>query len=345
MQRELSIPAHPMAAIQDNDRFYNALHRLVCSVFRISYRRFTVLGRENIPTDGAVIYAPNHTNALCDALAVLSIDETPKVFVARADIFRNPRTASILRRLKMMPIRRSRDGWDEVRRNDETIHRAVATLRDGIPFVIMPEATHRPMHSLLPLSKGVFRIALNANEAFGKEKPVYIVPVGLEYGDFFHLWDTLTVNIGQAINVTAFAASHPEMDRPQLMLSLRETLTERMRSLILWVPDDADYEKRLRALRANPPEPFRSLAPKRMSAAGRWVFLVLGAPLFAVSAVVTLPIWLSAWLICRRVEDRAFHNSLRFVVQLTWYLLSFFTLLPFQTFVQEYLYRVKELRS
>lgn len=330
-----------MTAIQDNNRFYNAVHRLVGCVFRLSYRRFTVWGRENIPTDGAVIYAPNHVNALCDALAVLSIDARPKVFVARADIFRNPRAANVLRWMKMLPIRRSRDGWEEVKRNDETLRQAVGTLHDGVPFVIMPEATHRPMHSLLPLKKGIFRIALEANEAFGGEKPVYILPVGLEYGDFFHLWDTLTVNIGKPIDVTAFVAHHSDMERPQLMLALREILTQRMRSLILWVPDDANYEKNWRALRANPPEPFRSLVPKEMSVTGRWLFLVLTAPLFAVSAVVTLPVWFSAWLVCRRVEDRAFHNSLRFVVQLVWYLLSLFTLLPFRMFVQEWWYQAR----
>ncbi|HQB24056.1 MAG TPA: 1-acyl-sn-glycerol-3-phosphate acyltransferase, partial [Bacteroidales bacterium] len=57
--------------------------------------------------------------------------------------------------------------------------------KNKVPFVIAPEGTHRPMHSLLPFGKGVFRIALLANEELQGEKQVYIVPVGLEYGSFF----------------------------------------------------------------------------------------------------------------------------------------------------------------
>ena len=201
------------------------------------------VGKENIPTDGAVIFAPNHTNALQDALAVLSINSERKVFVARADIFRNKKIAKILNWLKIMPIRRMRDGASEVLQNDETVNRAIETLRTGVPFCILPEGTHRTKHSLLPLRKGIFRISLRANEEFGKEKPIYIVPVGLEYGDWFHLWDSLVINIGKPINVTEFVEEHNDLDYPKLILALREELTERMRELILWVPDDENYEK------------------------------------------------------------------------------------------------------
>ena len=220
-----------MRKIQDKDRVYWFLRPYVDWMFRRSYRTFRYIGRENIPHDGAVIFAPNHTNALCDAMAILGIDHSRKVFVARADIFRNPRQAKVLNWLKIMPINRVRDGLDEVRHNDETINKAVDTLHDGVPFCILPEGTHRPKHSLLPLSKGIFRIALQANETFGEEKPVYIVPVGLEYGDYYHLWDSLTVNIGKPINVTEFVKSQ-DVSYPQMMMALREELTQRMRELI-----------------------------------------------------------------------------------------------------------------
>ena len=38
-----------------------------------AYSEISIVGKENIPTDGAVIFAPNHTNALMDALSVLII--------------------------------------------------------------------------------------------------------------------------------------------------------------------------------------------------------------------------------------------------------------------------------
>ena len=334
-----------MARIQDRNRLYSFLRPYVDWMFRHSYRHIQYLGRDNIPTDGAVIFAPNHTNALCDAMAVLGIDSKRKVFVARADIFRSPKQAKILNWLKIMPIRRVRDGLDEVRHNDETIDNAVSTLRDGVPFCILPEGTHRPMHSLLPLGKGIFRIALRANDEFGADKPVYIVPVGLEYGDYYHLWDNLTVNIGKPINVTEFVAAHADLERPQMILALREELTQRMRDQIMWVPDDEHYAENFERLQANPPAPFDKFKRHRMPHWLLFIFLILLSPLFLVSAALTVPLW-GMWLLIRwKVKDPAFHNSVQYVWQTVFLPLNLFITLPFWMFLQEYIYQLRIFRG
>lgn len=90
--------------IQDYDIKYSLLRHYVDFTLKLSYRNIRYVGREKIPQDGAVIYAPNHTNALMDALIILAMDRKPKVFVARADIFRKPLFAKILHFLKIMPI-------------------------------------------------------------------------------------------------------------------------------------------------------------------------------------------------------------------------------------------------
>lgn len=321
-----------MGKIQDKDGLYLFLRPYVDWMFRRSYRSFRYIGKENIPADGAVIYAPNHANALCDAMCVLGIDRQQKVFVARADIFRDPKKAKILNWLKIMPISRVRDGLEEVRHNDETINKAVETLQDGVPFCILPEGTHRPKHSLLPLSKGIFRIALQANERFGEQKPIYIVPVGIEYGDYFHLWDSVTVTIGAPINVTEFAKAHSELEYPQIMMALREELTLRMRELILWVPDDEHYEENIAKI----------LPPKKRLP--RWIaypLAVLLFPLFVLSALMTIPLWAMWFFIRHKVQDPAFHNSVQFVWQLVFLTITLLIPLPFWMFVQEYIYQVK----
>ena len=321
-----------MSKIQDRDGLYAFLRPYVDWMFRRSYRTFRYIGRENIPADGAVIYAPNHANALCDAMCVLGLDHKQKVFVARADIFRDPKKARLLNWLKIMPISRVRDGLDEVRHNDETINKAVDTLQDGVPFCILPEGTHRPKHSLLPLSKGIFRIALQANEQFGAENPVYIVPVGNEYGDYFHLWDSLTVTVGEPINVTTFAKEHAELEYPQLLMALREELTMRMRKLILWVPDDEHYEENLARVL-----PKKKRLPRWLA----WSLAVVLFPLFVVSAVMTIPLW-GMWLVIRKkVADPAFHNSVQFVWQLVFLTLTLLIPLPFWMFFQEYMYQLR----
>ena len=128
-----------MKKIQDPDRLYSLLLGYVNSTFRHSYKTIEVKGKEKIPVDAPVIYTPNHTNGLMDALAVLALDNRRKVFVARADIFKDPFQAKCLRFLKIMPIMRSKDGLDEVRKNDEIMDKAIDCLNDKVPFCILPE--------------------------------------------------------------------------------------------------------------------------------------------------------------------------------------------------------------
>ena len=325
-----------MKPVYAYDKRYSRCRPLADWIIRHSFRQLRYIGLERIPQDGAIIFAPNHCNALCDALAVLVMDKSPKVFAARADIFRNKRQAALLHWLKMIPIRRMRDGMDEVRKNDETIALAVETLQHGVSFCMMPEGTHRTKHSLLPLAKGIFRIALQAADSM--DKPVYIVPVGLEYADYFRLWDALTVQIGEPIEVNTFREQHASLDYPQLLLALREELTTRMRKTILWVPDDENYEDNYRKLLMDPPPPFAELLSAPLPKGWVRLLLLLSLPLFLLSAALSLPIWLMQWAACRKVKDKAFLNSVRIVINVL--LMPLFLMLPwpFWAFTQEWLY-------
>ena len=227
--------------IQDFNLAYAILRYYVDITLKLSYRNIRYVGRENIPQDGAVIYAPNHTNALMDALVILAMDRRAKVFVARADIFKFPILAKIFTFLKIMPIMRMRDGLDEVRRNNETIEKAVDVLRDKVPFCIFPEGQHQAKYSSLPLSKGIFRIAFQAQEMM-PDVPLYIVPVGIRYGNFFRFRSTVSVHVVEPINVGEFIAAHKEQTTQEQMNIMREDLTERMKSSILYIPNDDDYE-------------------------------------------------------------------------------------------------------
>ena len=227
--------------IQDYDFMYDFLRYYVDFALKLSYRHIKYVGKERIPQDGAIIYAPNHTNALMDALVILALDHKAKVFVARADIFRKPILAKIFRWLKIMPIMRMRDGADEVRKNNETIEKAVDVLRDKVPFCIFPEGQHQTKFSAQPLAKGIFRIAFQAQELM-PDMPLYIVPVGLRYGNFFRFRSTVRIQIGDPINVREFLAAHSEMTTPEQMNVVREMLDERLKEAIFYIPNDEYYE-------------------------------------------------------------------------------------------------------
>ena len=209
---------------------------------RHSYRRFEVRGEANLPKDGAMIFGINHSNTLMDALVVLATSPRKKVFMARGDIFANPTVAKILFFLRILPLFRIRNGVAAVRNNTGSMEQAVDVVHDKVGLYLFPEGRHRTKHSLLQLSKGIFHIALDSNRQFGDQEPIYLVPVGIEYGDYFRFRSTCMVNFGEAINVTDFIRNSTEENEAVLMNQLREMLWERISKLITFVPDDEDYD-------------------------------------------------------------------------------------------------------
>lgn len=209
---------------------------------RNSYRKAEVHGMEKIPEDGALILAPNHCNTLMDALVVLRSYKGSTVFGARADLFRRPFIAKLMTFIRILPMVRQRDGLRNVLQNNQTQEVIIETLEHNVRFCLFPEGTHRTRHSLQSLGKGVARIAFAANERFGDRHPVYIVPVGLEYGDYFRYRSTSLVNYGQAINATEFFKKGEFENYAQAIDALKRELSGRICELITYIPDDENYD-------------------------------------------------------------------------------------------------------
>ncbi len=358
--------------IHDKNRFYFMLRIYVDRLFKAAYRRVEYYGQEKIPRNGAIIYAPNHTNTLMDALAVLAIDKQAKVFVARADVFKNPTALKILTFLKMLPINRMRDGSENLAKNEEINDTIVEVLHDKTPFCILPEGTHRAKHSLMPLQKGLFRIAFQANDHFGEEMPVYIIPVGIEYGHFFRYRSSLLVQLGDPINVTDFVQKNNQLSQPEQINELRDILSDGLKREILHIKDDGNYDATLELCRICSDEQQREMKLKQKTLLNnfraskktiqeveeflendhrqtqhllnitkdftdkrhnanigaesylqkhiygvmirRLLLMLLGFPYFVFSAIATAPITLLSIWVCSLFKDKAFHNTLRYLI-------------------------------
>lgn len=223
--------------IYEKNLGYSLLRPIVDWCTKYSYRKVEVRGEENIPTDGPVLLAANHCNTLMDALVVLRSYKGSTVFGARADMFNNKLIARIMFFLRILPMVRQRDGLRNVLKNVETQDIIVETLENDVRFCMFPEGRHRPEKSLLPLGKGIFRAALAANAKFGDSKPIYIVPVGIEYGDFFRYRSTSLVTYGKPLNVTEFVKALNVENEAQMMEPLRKELAGRMSELFTHIPD------------------------------------------------------------------------------------------------------------
>lgn len=228
--------------IYDKDLGYDILKPIIDWNLKHSYRKIEVKGKENIPTDGAVIVAPNHCNTLMDALVILRAFNDETVFGARADMFNNALIAKFMYFIRILPMVRQRDGLRNVLKNYETQDIIVNTLKHKVRFCIFPEGRHRPAHSLQVLGKGIFRAALAANASFGEQMPVYILPAGIEYGDYFRYRSTSLVTFGKPINVTETIKELNLDNEAQIMDHLRKELSARMSELITYLPYDENYD-------------------------------------------------------------------------------------------------------
>lgn len=355
--------------IYDDNWWYYRLKFLADIYIRGAFSRFKCIGLERIPVDGSVIYAPNHCNALMDPLAVINLGTEKMVFVARADIFKGKKAGKFLNFLKMMPINRRRDGIRNMTKAEDTIRKSIEVVGHKVKFCILPEGTHRTMHALLPIGKGVARVAYGAVKEVGASFPIYIVPVGLEYGDYYRFRSTLLVNIGEPINVTDLVFSHPEMSENDILQKIRMIVSERLHENIVCVSDEANYEaiwelskiasgrhtgafdlKARFETNRNAIEKIESFARDNQaeakalfdetleftaarkkarisintlnkrhpvgSAILNMVLSVVLLPFFIVFAAASLPVWTVSELAASRMEDAAFHNSLRLLTHL-----------------------------
>ena len=174
----------------------------------VFYRKVIVIGQENIKPAYHIIFAPNHQNALMDALAVLFTNKGHNVFLARADIFKKKMLASILYFLKILPVYRIRDGFSSLKGNDEIFTKTIDVIKNKNGLVILPEGSHEGFRRLRQLKKGICRVAFQSDEATGNTLRIKIIPVGLEYSHYVRYRQVLTVVYGKPIEVSEIGRAH-----------------------------------------------------------------------------------------------------------------------------------------
>lgn len=227
-------------SLADFNLFYTLVFPVVQFATLCHYRRVVVRGKENIPHDQHYILAPCHQNAMMDPLVVLMVMYRPIVFLARADIFAKPVARFFLTWLRISPVYRIRDGREQLTRNEAVFDNARQALEKGMPLCLMAEGTHNNRHQLLPLVKGMFRIAGETQRDLG-DKPLYIVPVGLDYDHYENPYSSVVVNICPPIDVRQYMAEFSD-NEPVALNHMRQDLTHAMKDAIHQVNADEHYD-------------------------------------------------------------------------------------------------------
>jgi 1-acyl-sn-glycerol-3-phosphate acyltransferase len=207
----------------------------------IYYRRVIVLNSHKVPKDAHIIFAPNHQNALMDALAVLCTYRGQPVFLARQDLFKRKLIARILHFLKMLPIYRIRDGISTVKNNDAVFLKTIEVIEKKRGLVILPEGNHAAIKRLRLLKKGIARIAFQAEEKSDFTLGIKIVPVGLDFIHYNKFRSTLLVNYGDPIEVSDLAGEY-RINPQKAMNHLLQILSVKMKEVMIHIESESYYQ-------------------------------------------------------------------------------------------------------
>ncbi|HDR50883.1 MAG TPA: hypothetical protein ENN90_04580 [Mariniphaga anaerophila] len=166
------------------------------------YKNIIVTGKEKIPHNKPIVFAPNHQNALSDPLAVLLNTRFQPVWLARADIFGKSKVAdTLLRFMKIMPVYRLRDGKANLEKNEQTFADSIKVLENNFALALFPEAAHSAKRQMLVHKKAVPRIVFMAGEKTSNQLDIQIIPTGIYYSHYWKFNRSVIVNFGNPILV------------------------------------------------------------------------------------------------------------------------------------------------
>jgi len=221
--------------------FYYMIYPYVKLFFFKFYGKVEYHGQENIPRNEPVIFAPNHQNALMDALILLYSAPQDIVFLARADIFNSRVMAFFLNSIKMLPVFRQRDGASELGKNVDIFDISVDVLLNRHYLCVMPEGNHGHQRRLRTIVKGIFRIGFKAQEEYGNKPFVKILPVGFDVGHYIKQNQTLLIQYGKPIELSEYWEEYKE-NSARGINAMKARLREEMLPLMINIESDEFYE-------------------------------------------------------------------------------------------------------
>lgn len=275
------------------------------------FRKVKIYGLENIPKDGGVLFSPNHQGAFLDPLLIGCNIKRPVTSLTRSDVFGGP-LQWFMDALNMLPVYRIRNGYANLKKNEAIFDQCKNLLSANQWVMMFSEAAHHDEYYLQPLSKGSSRLAYEAQ--VNSEKPIYIVPVGINYGHLRNPFCDLHLVFGKAILIQPLIGT--SIDKPERINTIKSLLRTEMEKC-MWLPEKNDYyEDRKKLIHSeNTKKSFhdlkkgikdQSLRPKKVLKKQKWLVLFIG--------LLTIPNFPPLMVIKKILElfkDVVFYSSIK----------------------------------
>lgn len=166
----------------------------------IFFRRIDVIGLENVPESGPVIFVANHPSALIDPL-IVAISLKHKIhFLAGSNWFGKGFKARFLKnQLNMIPVHRPWLSNGKEVSNDEMFEECYRSLSDQKCIILFPEASSTTVSKIRELKTGAARIKIGFEEYTNHTRTVPIIPIGLSYSNAHEFQSRVVVKIGETV--------------------------------------------------------------------------------------------------------------------------------------------------
>lgn len=227
---------------------YSIFRQYASTVIHAYFPKFYCIGKENIPTDAAVILVGNHQNCLVDPMCVeIAVNDRKVHSLVRQDIFGvNAFVSKFLNGIGLIPITRTRDlkegSKTNVREaNQASFNEVDENLIAGHTLLIFPEGGNQNKRWLGYLSLGYLAMAFHAAEQSGFSKEIYIQPFGHHYENYFHPFYGFLLQFGKPIALSAYYELYKTKPRTA-MRQVNELVEQQISSLMLNIRDLDHYE-------------------------------------------------------------------------------------------------------
>ena len=164
---------------------FKILSTILKPVFKFWYTP-KLIGKENIPENGAIVVACNHKHLMDQCMVIVST-KRPIHYMAKSEYFENKKVAWFFKAAGCIPV--NRNGKDT-----EAKDAATEVLQAQGALGIFPEGTRNKTEDLLmPFKFGAVSLA--------KKNNALVIPVGVS-GDYKFRPKNLVARIGEPIDVS-----------------------------------------------------------------------------------------------------------------------------------------------
>lgn len=211
---------------------YRLIRWLLGIISRVFFRQIEVVGLENVPREGGVIFAGNHPNSLLDPMLIITTCGLKVHFAAKDTLFKSKLLRGVLHGLGAVPIARRDDHPGAPKLDNASAFSAMHEVLDrGGAIGIFPEGLSHDESQLAKLKTGAARLALGAGS------DLVIVPCGLTFVHPARFRSRVLVQYGSPIRIDAAEREAFRVDAQTASRDLTNAIEGGMRSLTINAPD------------------------------------------------------------------------------------------------------------